>query len=327
MYTNADMVEKQVIERRLLDSETYRRFTKHNVWRWLAAVMGEWLVIGLTMWVCNHWPHWWVWAAGVFIIGTRQHALGIMAHESVHFLIYGKRFWNDLLGNYLAAYPLTYSVQGYRTNHLTHHRWLDTPRDPERATIDYFPDEWDYPMPAWKFYLLLLRDLIGLKRRTTWKLIEYVWVIPGGRALQVAQVVLYHAFFFTIALLTGYVWTYLLLWLLPLFTVAVMCFRIRTAAEHTAIRGDEHRFTSEHVDTVATTRTTTGLITGWLFAPHNMSYHVEHHLYPSVPVFRLKALHKTLLQNPDFAARVHVARGYGKVFRELTTSTPGNLQS
>src|SRR5262245_61863395 len=147
MNRKSAAAEEQVIERQWLDPSTYRRFSRHNVWRWLLGVGSEWLTVGLTVWICRRWPHWWLWAAGIVLIGTRQHALGIMAHESVHFLVTGRRFWNDLLGNYLAAYPLTYSVQGYRTNHLLHHRWLETPRDPERATVDFFPDEWTYPMP------------------------------------------------------------------------------------------------------------------------------------------------------------------------------------
>ena len=38
------------IERRdLLDIATVREFSKHNPWRWLAAVAGEWLIIGVTI--------------------------------------------------------------------------------------------------------------------------------------------------------------------------------------------------------------------------------------------------------------------------------------
>jgi len=312
-------VDEQVIERQLLDPQTYRSFARPNVWRWLAAVSGEWLVIGLTLWACMRWPHWWLWLAGIFLIGTRQHALGIMAHEGVHFLISRTRFWNDLLGNYLAAYPLTYSVQGYRTNHLLHHRWLETARDPERATIDCFPEEWTYPMRARRFFWLLLRDMIGGSQRSSAKLISYIWRIPGGIRWQLLQVVGYHAVVATVAIATGHLWTYVVLWLVPLLTVAIMCFRVRTAAEHSAIGRSEDRYTRTSVDTVATTRTTIGgPLTQFLFGPHNMSYHIEHHLYPTVPVFRLRALHAHLMRNPDFASRARVAKGYGRLVGELT---------
>src|SRR5689334_6789683 len=30
----------------------------------------------------------------------------------------------------------------------------------------------------------------------------------------------------------------------------------------------------------------------WLFAPYNLNYHFEHHLYPMVPTYNLTALHR-----------------------------------
>jgi fatty acid desaturase len=49
-----------------------------------------------------------------------------------------------------------------------------------------------------------------------------------------------------------------------------------------------------------------------------MAYHVEHHLYPSVPVFRLKKLHNLLRErNPNYDAQVHVADGF-QLVEELT---------
>jgi fatty acid desaturase len=46
------------------------------------------------------------------------------------------------------------------------------------------------------------------------------------------------------------------------------------------------------------------------FAPHNVNYHLEHHLYPGVPFYNLPELHKALMQNPTYVARAHNTRGY-----------------
>ena len=48
----------------------------------------------------------------------------------------------------------------------------------------------------------------------------------------------------------------------------------------------------------------------WFLAPHGLNYHIEHHLYPSVPFYRLGDLHRTLMQDEHFAARAHITRGY-----------------
>lgn len=308
------------VERRdLLDIETVREFSKHNPWRWVAAVLGEWAIIGATMWACNHWRYAWLWVLGAILIGTRQHALGILAHESVHHLVAKSLYWNDLLGNYLAAYPLSYPVQGYRHHHLQHHRLLETPIDPERAAIDLYPKEWTFPMPRTRFFWLHLRDILLLYPFPVLSLLKYIWNCPDGKWPHLIRVALYQGAFLALAIATGHIWTYLLLWTVPLYTVAVMCFRLRTAAEHSGIPGHDQRYALEKVDTLKTTRTTYwSPIAKFLFNPFNMAYHVEHHLYPSVPVFRLKRLHHLLLErNPRFAESVHVADGF-KLVAELT---------
>lgn len=315
-----DGIEEPFIERHILDAETHRRLSAHNVWRWLSAVIFEWAIIGLTIWACNRWPSWWLWVMGIFLIGTRQHALGILAHEGVHFLVTRKKRWNDLLANLLAAYPLTYSVEGYRTNHLLHHRWLETASDPERITLDAYPNEWNYPLSRRRFYWLLLTDVLGLHRRPATTFMKYIWQVPGGNKTQLIRVALFHSAIIALAVVTGYHWSYLLLWLVPIMTVAMMCVRIRTAAEHYAIGSLEEKYTRARVSAVATTRTIVGNpVTRFLFCPHNMSYHVEHHLYPSVPVFRLRALHKLLLKDPLFAERARITKGYAQLVDELTT--------
>jgi len=315
----SNLIEERTVEGRYLDAATLRRFSQPNPWRWLAAVACEWTIVGLTMWACNRWPYWWLWIIGIFIIGTRQHALGIMAHEGVHHLIARNKFWNDLLGNLFASYSLTYPVEGYRTNHLIHHRWLDTPIDPERASIDNYPADWIFPMRKRRFVLMLLGDIIGIRQLQAAKLYKYVWVLPEGMWIHVLKVGLFQAFLITVSILTGHIWTYLLLWITPMFTIALLCFRLRTAAEHSGIRKMEERYTRQEVDTLATTRTVAGCpLTRFLLAPYNMSFHIEHHLYPSVPVFRLRALHQRLMKSPLYAARARVT-GYRRLFGELTS--------
>lgn len=308
------------VTRKLISRDELRAFARPNVWRWLLAVAGEWLVIAITITICNFFPNLLVWALGVFIIGTRQHALGIMAHESTHYLVSRNRRLNDLLGNLLAAYPLTYAIEGYRTNHLEHHRWLETPKDPEQAALRLYPEEWSYPMSRTKFFGLLAKDMLGGSLKPMSELTKYIWTMPGKSiwphvaAVIAMQAIAFFAFFYA-----GLVWSYLLLWLLPLSTVALMCFRLRTVAEHSGVHAAGTRYSQTRADTLATTRTTVyGPVLKFLFGPHNMAYHIEHHAFPNVPVFRLKALHERLMQSAGFQERAHVSYGGGALLSELT---------
>lgn len=308
---------------RELDPAVFSALARPATGRWLAAVATEWGIIAAVFLLCAAYPHVVVWALGVFLIGTRQHALGILAHEGVHSLVSADRRRNDTLANWLTAYPLMYSVAGYRTYHLQHHRWLETEKDPEQAALRLYPAEWTFPMQRPALYRLLLRDMIGGSIRPAGDLVRYIWQVPGGAAPEIARVALVHVAMAATAWALGHPWHYLVLWLLPLFTVAIMCFRIRTVAEHSGLGSPAIRYRQERVDTLGTTRTTIyNPIMKFLFGPHNMAYHVEHHLFPDVPVFRLRALHESLMASPRYAARARVTKGHGSLLDQLAPRGP-----
>src|SRR5262249_19646344 len=243
----------------------------------------------------------------------------VLAHEGSHNLVCRSRRWNDHLSNYLTAYPLTLSVEGYRATHLHHHWYLETPEDPSRVTLEHHPKDWTFPMSRWYFVGMLVRDLTGVSQKSSAELLKYLWHVPGGKRPHLIRIFGIHGAALALAAATGYVWTYLLLWLVPLFTVAVTCYRIRSIAEHSALGRHEDRYARTVIDFLRNTRTTRlGVIAEFLLAPYHVAYHIEHHLYPFVPGFRLRALHELLRERPDYATNAHVTRGHLQLFRELT---------
>jgi fatty acid desaturase len=67
----------------------------------------------------------------------------------------------------------------------------------------------------------------------------------------------------------------------------------------------------------AKTRTTIPTVLDRLFlVPKNVGYHLEHHLYPSVPFYKLPMLHKLLMKGPIYHDAAHVTRGYWRMLRE-----------
>lgn len=306
-------------KRNLINAETLRQFSKRHLWRWLAAAALEWGIIAATMWACSALHYWWVWVAGIVVIGTRQHGLAVLAHDGTHYLVANSKRCNDLLTNYLTTYPLMMTVEGYRAEHLPHHWYLETPADPSRVTIDHNPKDWTFPMSKGHLIRMLLFDLTGISQKSSAALLKYLWQIPGGIKYHILRVVLYQVAFLTAFTVTGHLWMYILLWIVPLFTVAVTCYHIRSMAEHSGFGSQENRYKRDTVDSLVATRTTkVGALWQFLLIPYHISYHIEHHLYPSVPVFQLRALHKMLSHHPEYAANAHVTRGYRNLFRELT---------
>jgi fatty acid desaturase len=100
--------------------------------------------------------------------------------------------------------------------------------------------------------------------------------------------------------------------MVPLCTWLKLLLRVRAIAEHYALSHD-HMLTK--------TRTTVPNLFDRLFvAPYSVGYHMEHHLYPSVPFFRLRRLHRLCLADPVFREKAHVTRGYWNVLQECLTS-------
>jgi fatty acid desaturase len=87
--------------------------------------------------------------------------------------------------------------------------------------------------------------------------------------------------------MSGYLVQYLVLWVLPLITVVQAILRLRAIAEHGA--------TIDFSSPLTAARTNLGpALVRWLIFPHNVNYHVEHHVYASVPQYNLPELHREM---------------------------------
>ena len=103
-------------------------------------------------------------------------------------------------------------------------------------------------------------------------------------------------------------WLYFFFWFLPMITALQVLLRIRGIAEHAGYQ--------QNPDQRMNARTVLNPIQTFIFAPHNVNYHIEHHLYPAVPYFKLPELHR-LLKNKNALPEANIYPGYGKVLSEL----------
>jgi fatty acid desaturase len=82
------------------------------------------------------------------------------------------------------------------------------------------------------------------------------------------------------------------LWVLPLLTVLQPILRLRAIAEHGGVTDLSSALTAARCN--RTTGNVVNLLGRALLFPHHVNYHLEHHLYPAVPHYRLPALHRML---------------------------------
>ncbi len=265
-----------------------------------ASVLHDFAVLALAIGAGSYfWPNPFVLVACVVLIGTRQHALFVIAHDAAHYLLYDNRLLNDVVGR-TCAMVQGLSMCTYRVIHRLHHNNLYGELDPDTALHGGYP--------RGRAYLIrkLLKDLSGL---TAWK--TYAYFLGGAPALNTRtrvalrplddtsaklrsearvdrnMVIAFHVLLLAVFAWSGYLLQYLVLWVLPLVTVVQAILRLRAIAEHGA--------TSDFSSPLTAARTNVAPAwLEWLIFPHQVNYHIEHHLYASVPHYNLPSLHREM---------------------------------
>ena len=80
---------------------------------------------------------------------------------------------------------------------------------------------------------------------------------------------------------------FVLYWLVPYCTLTQVFFRIRGAIEHGNVPDPENPYQQTRTYFIPP-------VLGFFFAPKYVNYHLEHHLYPSIPFYNLPRMHAAL---------------------------------
>jgi fatty acid desaturase len=310
--------------RKALPREIVLRLARRSPWRASAAILHDLAVIAVAIAVAlAFWPNPIIIFLSVVVIGTRQHALFVIAHDSAHYLLYERRWLNDLAGRACAMLQ-GLSMCTYRVIHRLHHNNLYGELDPDTALHGGYPRGRTYLIKK------LLKDLSGF---TAWK--TYAYFLGGAPALNTATnvtirplddtseklrnearrdrnaVIAFHLIVLLIFALSGYLLQYLVLWILPLATVVQAILRLRAISEHGATTDFSSPLTAARTNIVPAWL-------AWLIFPHGVNYHIEHHLYASVPHYNLRHLHREMTHRGmlDGAELMPFRLTLGKIFAE-----------
>jgi fatty acid desaturase len=309
--------ERTVLRRRagtqpLVAPDLLKHLSRPKAWRAIGGIALQWGLIALAIALSVWSDSWWVTIPVLFFIATRQHALLIMMHEAAHFLISHNRAVNDTVSNLFCAFPFLVSNKRYRTNHLLHHRHVNTADDPDLSVNIH-------PSTLSALVLLLAQDLFCLSLAKTFRRSRKFGVMgiflssqPGFATERVLFLGLVAAL--TAAILYFHIGSqFLLYWVIPLFSFLQVLLTLRGFAEHAGRIDDDLLNHARTVDL--------GPVERIVFAPCHTNRHLEHHLYPSVPAHNLEALSEALRGNEEFARGARRTQGYLasrlSVFREL----------
>ena len=287
-----------------LDAATVKRLSVLQPWRTALALLADWAVIFAAIALSQWAQHWAVYLLAITVIGGRMHGFGVLLHEFAHYrFIDGRKALSDWLCDLLVAWPILSTTASYRQNHLAHHRYTNTDKDPDwvikLGTRKFtFPQSWQHAVLDLLSYLVVVGSIIDI-----FSIMSRLTAGPKPPLSYRLARLGYYLCFAALFTLLGIWREALLYWFVPYFTVFFLLMHVRSVAEHFG--------SMDYADELGGTRSVLPYF--WeraFFAPHNVNYHLEHHLYPSVPFYNLPQLHAALMANPVYAGRAHNTRGY-----------------
>ncbi|MBD8063962.1 fatty acid desaturase family protein [Devosia sp. PTR5] len=287
-----------------LDAATVKRLSVLTPWRTAFALAFDWGVIVAAIALSQWAQHWAIYLLAVVIVGGRMHGFGVLLHDFAHYrFLSGRKGLSDWICDNFVAWPILSTVASYRQNHLAHHRYTNTDKDPDWVIKlgkrkFTFPQAWQHAALDLVSYLVVVGSIIDIFSITA--RLKAAPKPPLAYRLARLGYYLVLAALFTVL---GIWREVLLYWFVPYFTAFFLLMHVRSVAEHFGSMDYSHE--------LGGTRSVVPY--QWeraLFAPHHVNYHLEHHLYPSVPFYNLPQLHAALMSNPAYAARAHNTRGY-----------------
>lgn len=267
--------------------------------RHLAGHLGAILAVGAL--IAAGVPGWWLLlpVQGALIV-----FLFTLEHEATHRTPFRQVWLNDWAGR-LAGLLILLPFEWFRAFHMAHHRWTNlSGKDPELEGPK--PEtrwEWIWHvsgLPYWGSELRLMARLVAGRAADD-------FLAEGAKPRVVAEARWMGVIYLLAAL--SLLWTPVLLWVWVVPVLLGQPFlRLYLLAEHGDCPEVANMF--ENTRTTYTTR-----VMRWL--AWNMPYHVEHHVWPTVPFHRLPEVHGLMKDE----LRV-TADGYAAFTREYLERRP-----
>jgi len=281
--------------------------------RMLLDLAACYAVIGVAFFLLVTGDSWWVYIISFVLIGNRQYALSILAHDGRHGQLFQQRTANDRFALVALCAPLGLGFHGMRRSHLAHHRHLGT--DADLARPIYLVGN----KATRARFLLFLTGLTTLPRAPLNAARLQSTASPRGSAVRlladrwlalVAQLIIG----LVLTLTLGW-WYYFAFWVAPLYVLLLVPHRIRMFCEHAVPALPD---TSSKVNRLVTYLPHP--LERILLAPMNTNFHAEHHLWPGVPYANLPHLHPHAARRDDVQVRRSYVGFLWQYYRQLPLS-------
>jgi len=290
----------------VLLKELYQHTWRHNLK--IPLFYGLLLTAGYLAWTASSvWFQWLMYCC----MGYLWMSIVTFMHDCTHEALFKARWKNWAFGIF-SMIPLLVAFITFKEDHLEHHRYNRSPKDPDaftmgkRGVLDFV---------LFYAYILIGGLLTIIQFTLLYPLQKFnrkQWLIHGAELL-LRIVVLGGLLVWTSRL--GVLDRFLKVWLIPAYIFSFLN-SVRFIAEHYETPWNEGQLLG--------TRT---IISNQLhsFFWNNINYHIGHHLYPGVPWYNLQRLHTALLPEITRTSAI-VDPGYWGVFFNACRGGPESIE-
>ncbi|HUG71858.1 MAG TPA: fatty acid desaturase [Steroidobacteraceae bacterium] len=268
------------------------------------------LFLGLMVWLT--WVAWnstsaWTLVPVYIALGYLWMGMVTFMHDALHYTLFRRKAANWAFG-ILCMLPIFATFVGFREDHIEHHKFNRSPRDPDAFTMGKrgFAD----------FLLFYAYALIG----GVLSFIHFNFIYPFQRfgprlwAIQLFELALKTTVYWLVlswAAEQGMLGKALEVWLYPVLVLSLLN-SMRFIAEHYGAPWDAGQ--------MAGTRTVISNPVNSFFW-NNINWHIGHHVYPTVPWYNLQKLHR-LLEPQIVASGAPVDKSYIAVYWDALRRGP-----
>lgn len=217
--------------------------------------------------------------------------LGLVGHEGLHLSLHRNKILSTLTGIFFASSVFTYFEMGFAIHHWNHHRFTNQASDPDVQPVSHLKTWWQRLMFSRVIYnFLYFRTALKMALGHSW---PFACQLPFK--LETVRKLCWVNFACSLLWFCVYLGITIYDPLIGLFSIAlpfVVTFFINACQIYI-----DHAGTSDELFCNAWSRTSP-LMTAVYFGAN---YHLEHHLYPGVPCYRLHKIHALLSESGIYA--------------------------
>ncbi len=232
--------------------------------------------------------------------GHGFHMIGWFSHDGMHLSLIRNKYWSVIVGVITAGVALFPSL-GYAITHWNHHRYTNQVSDPDAKIYPQYKTFWR------RFFLGRVKANRGYFRNTV--LVALNKPIDKGYRMPFSDG--WTRVFAILTLVSVAIWLAIyavFAYMYPLYFVLCVFLPYLTAIPATGLRIYlEHNNTGPGIFVDSRSYTSPW----WTAIMFGNNFHLEHHLYPTIPAYHLPKVHRIVAETGVYEeCNAHVVAGF-----------------